>query len=366
MSKNSAQRKHDLTADSCQKELVKLIQSFSYGHHLHTVFSDFVELSALAISNSVDRAQFDAREKRYLDIVGKYKREEVAKFPQMLGLLVESFELRVAMIGKPTSGTQLTGGGLTDVLGETYMMLGLGNDRAGQFFTPYSVSRMMSMMLMGDVGSEVERRGFIRVHEPACGAGGMVIATADSILSAGHNYQQAMHATCIDIDPCCVHMTYVKLSLLHIPATVVHGNALSMEVWGTWYTPAHVLGGWTFRLRRRLEAELLRDAVALERGEPVEEDAVAAQQDAGDTDVAPETANSDIAVLERAIGNAEVISLVRDNVAGRTVRAVACERHTRALGVRQDRPVDALLKRRPTRQRWAFFLQRQPTVTFRG
>ncbi|MGF6483464.1 hypothetical protein [Paraburkholderia sp. JPY419] len=69
---------------------MKLIQSFSYGHHLHTVFSDFVELSALAISNSVDRAQFDAREKRYLDIVGKYKKEEVAKFPQMLGLLVES------------------------------------------------------------------------------------------------------------------------------------------------------------------------------------------------------------------------------------------------------------------------------------
>ncbi|MGF6483465.1 hypothetical protein QFZ91_005692 [Paraburkholderia sp. JPY419] len=41
------------------------------------------------------------------------------------------------MIGKPTSGAQLIGGGLTDVLGETYMMqLGLGNDRAGQFSSP--------------------------------------------------------------------------------------------------------------------------------------------------------------------------------------------------------------------------------------
>ncbi|WP_217710321.1 hypothetical protein [Paraburkholderia youngii] len=73
-----------------------------------------------------------------------------------------------------------------------------------------------------------------------------------------------------------------------------------------------MLGGWTFRLRRRIEAELLRDAVALERGEPVEEHAMAAQQDAGDIDVAPEMENSDIAVLERAIGNAEVISPVRD------------------------------------------------------
>ncbi|MEX3935730.1 N-6 DNA methylase [Paraburkholderia phymatum] len=297
MSRKPAQRKHDLTADSAQKELVKLIQSFSYGHHLHTVFSDFVEMSALAISNSADRAQFEAREKRYLEIVGKYKREEVERFPQMLGLLVESFEQRVAVIRKQTADGLPVSGGLTDVLGETYMMLGLGNDRAGQFFTPYSVSRMMSMMLMGDVGAEVERRGFLRVHEPACGAGGMVIAAADSILAAGHNFQHSMHATCIDIDPCCVHMTYVQLSLLHVPATVVHGNALSMEVWGTWYTPAHILGGWTFKLRRRLEADLLREAVAPEQQPDVD---VAESPDVvQEVAVATEIETADVEVLER-------------------------------------------------------------------
>jgi hypothetical protein len=299
VSRKSAQRKHDLTADAAQKELVKLIESFSYGHHLHTVFSDFVELSALAISNSVDRAQFDAREKRYLDIVGKYKREEVAKFPQMLGLLVESFEQRVAIVRNSASDSQVVSGCLTDVLGETYMMLGLGNDRAGQFFTPYSVSRMMAMTLMGDSGAEVERRGFIRMQEPACGAGGMVIAAADALLASGHNYQQAMHATCVDIDACCVHMTYVQLSLLHIPATIVHGNALSMQVWGTWYTPAHILGGWTFRLRRRIEADLLREAVALECSPQADEPQPLAVR----TDVAqaPEIEASDVAVLEREV-----------------------------------------------------------------
>jgi hypothetical protein len=296
VSRKSAQRKHDLTADAAQKELVKLIESFSHGHRLYTVFSDFVELSALAISNSVDRAQFDVREKRYLDIVGKYKREEVAKFPEMLGLLVESFEQRVAIVRKSAPDSQVAGGGLTDVLGETYMMLGLGNDRAGQFFSPYSLSRMMAMMLMGDSGAEVERRGFIRVQEPACGAGGMVIAAADALLASGHNYQQAMHATCIDIDACCVHMTYVQLSLLHVPATVVHGNALSMQVWGTWYTPAHILGGWTFKLRRRLEADLLREAVALERSPA--EDAVHVPTVTVEAAPAAEAEASDVAVLE--------------------------------------------------------------------
>ncbi|MBB4518228.1 hypothetical protein GGD68_007034 [Paraburkholderia fungorum] len=312
MSRKSAQRKHDLTADSAQKELVKLIQSFSHGHRLHAVFSDFVELSALAISNSVDRAQFETREKRYLDIVGKYKREEVERFPQMLGLLVESFEQRVAVIGKQTSDGLPVSGGLTDVLGETYMMLGLGNDRTGQFFTPYSVSRMMSMMVMGDVGAEVARRGFIRVSEPACGAGGMVIAAADSLLSAGTNYQQAMHATCIDIDPCCVSMTYVQLSLLHIPATVVHGNALSMEVWGTWYTPAHILGGWTFKLRRRLEADLLREAVSRER-QPVAEAAETHEVEV-EAAFAAEAETSDVAVLEREQVTAAVVGSADDQM----------------------------------------------------
>lgn len=198
MSRSSAQRKHDLTADACQKALVKLIQSFSHGHHLHSVFSDFVELCALAISNSVDRTQFEVREKRYLDIVGKYKREEVDRFPEMLGLLTESLELRVQAMGKAgASGSAMVSGGLTDVLGETYMMLELGNARAGQFFTPYHVSRLMAMMTIGDGGAAVREAGFMRLQEPACGAGGMVIAAAESLHDAGLNYQQAMHATCV-------------------------------------------------------------------------------------------------------------------------------------------------------------------------
>lgn len=272
MSRKSAERKHDATADDHQRELVKLIRSFSHGHHLHSVFSDFVELSALAISNSVDRTQFEAREKRYPDIVGKYTKEEVQRFPQMLGLLTLSFELSVQVTRKAGDvGASEHSAGLTDVLGQIYMMLELGNDRAGQFFTPYSVSHMMAMMTVGDGGEEVRNGGFMRVQEPACGAGGMVIATAHALADAGRNYQQAMHASCVDIDPCCVHMAYVQLSLLHIPAIVVHGNALSLDVWGLWYTPAHVLGGWRWKLARRLAQRATSRPIASESVEDVEE-----------------------------------------------------------------------------------------------
>ena len=82
----------------------------------------------------------------------------------------------------------------------------------------------------------------------------MVIATAEAFRDEGINYQQAMHATCIDIDATAVHMAYVQLTLLHIPAIVIHGNALSLEQWGYWLTPAHVLGFWDAKLKRDASA----------------------------------------------------------------------------------------------------------------
>ncbi|RTL32495.1 MAG: SAM-dependent DNA methyltransferase [Burkholderiales bacterium] len=232
------------------RELLRLIRTTAHRWSQHEVFADFVELSSLSFSNAVDPRQFDVREARYLEIAKKYPRDEFERFPRMLGHLTLAME-QCCVTGE-----------LTDVLGGVYMQLELGNERAGQFFTPYPVSRLIAAMLVGD-GAEAREKGFIDLSEPACGAGGMVIAMADALQQAGLNYQSAMHATCIDIDPRCVHMTYLQLSLLHIPAVVLHGNALSLQVWSRWYTPAHVLGGW----RRRLEERLEREAEAARGGD---------------------------------------------------------------------------------------------------
>ena len=85
--------------------------------------------------------------------------------------------------------------------------------------------------------------------------GAMVIAAAEAMLDAGHNYQQCMHCTGTDIDIVSVHMAYIQCSLLHIPAVIQHGNFLSNEVWSEWKTPAHVLGGWETKLCRANEAK---------------------------------------------------------------------------------------------------------------
>lgn|GEM_PF-1754836 len=46
-------------------------------------------------------------------------------------------------------------------------------------------------------------------------------------------------------------MAYVQLSLLGIPAEVIHGNSLSCEVFRSYKTPFHYLGMWDIRLRKQ-------------------------------------------------------------------------------------------------------------------
>lgn len=241
-----------------QGELTRLIQGMAPRWSSRDVFTDFVELSSLSISNAVDKAQFEVREARYLEVVKKYSREELQRFPRMLACLTLAME-HCCAIGK-----------FDDLLGKVYMTLEMGNDRAGQFFTPFHISQLMTRILTGDATAakaEVERKGFVDLMEPTCGAGGMVIAMADSLREAGLNYQQVMHATCMDIDLRCVHMTYLQASLLHIPAIVEHGNSLSLETWGRWYTPAHILGGWCWRLAARRATELVSDGEDAEKAD---------------------------------------------------------------------------------------------------
>lgn len=236
--------------------LLCLINETAHRWNPHQVFSDFVEMACLALSNAVDHGQYEAREARYLEIVGKYPREDVERFPRMLGQLTLALE-QCCLTGE-----------MDDVLGKVYMQAELGNDRTGQFFTPFEISRLMAGLQVGD-GAHLRERGFIDLLEPTCGAGGMVIAIAEALQHAGFNYQRAMHATCIDIDARCAHMTYLQLSLLHIPAIVQHGNSLTDEVWSRWYTPAHVLGGWRRRLAERRAREPI--PVQVQVNEPLED-----------------------------------------------------------------------------------------------
>ena len=82
-----------------------------------------------------------------------------------------------------------------------------------------------------------------------------MIACADELREQGINYQRCIHVTAQDLDATACHMAYVQLSLQHIPAIVIRGNSLAVEVREYWVTPAHVLGFWDAKLSRREKEE---------------------------------------------------------------------------------------------------------------
>lgn len=219
------------------KSIRKIIDDVSIHHDSRRTFADAVEMMAISLSNAVNplpKDEHDRREARYLELVKEYG-DAVHAFPRVLAELTMALEVE-----------------LHDALGAVYNDMELANRRAAQVFTPDSLSRLMAEMLLDSGASAlIEKQGYITVQEPACGAGSMVIGLVRALHERGVNYQQAIHVTAIDIDRVCAHMTYVQLSLLNVPAVVEHGDTLKNETFDRWYTPAHVLGGWTLRLKAR-------------------------------------------------------------------------------------------------------------------
>ncbi|MBB5409243.1 type I restriction-modification system DNA methylase subunit [Paraburkholderia sp. HC6.4b] len=256
-----------------QHNIVELMRGLFARHNPYSVFTDFIETSAIALSNRFDFAQRDRREKRYMEIVKGYTSDEATKFAHMFVELLLCYRERTDEFGSPGLGhSAIDRDG--DVLGKIFSMLDVGNDRLGQFFTPGGVQSLMALMTLrneDEVRDQIREHGFITVLEPACGAGGMVVALAETFHNLGFNYPTQFHATCVDKDRLCVHMTYLQLSLRGIPAIIVQGDSLTLQTWDTWYTPTHIFLGWNARLQKRRESEKQADQQAAKLLQPAAE-----------------------------------------------------------------------------------------------
>lgn len=224
------------TLDTPKRSFIHSIEAASSGKRTWQVFSDFCECAALALANSLPTPQWEKREQRYHQLRESYRVEDLSHFSFALSCVIEALQA-----------------GEHDFLGQCFMEMDMGSHWHGQFFTPYELCRMMARMIFSP--DDMNDKEFITVDEPACGAGGMLIGFAQAMRDAGFNYQRQLYVTATDIDPLCVHMCYVQLTLLHIPATIVHGNSLTLETWATWITPAYHLGIWDSKLRRRRLSE---------------------------------------------------------------------------------------------------------------
>lgn len=210
-----------------KKEIIKMINGLSGSRSPYDIFCDWVELMALAIQNSCSLSRdavWQKREEDYLKIIKPYGKDGIL-FVKMMDLLIETMEDH-----------------MSDYLGEIYMESGCGNKNTGQFFTPFHVSEATAKLsLAGADGSRV-----IRLNEPSCGGGGMVIASAKVLKEKGINYQRCLKVVAQDLDWKAVYMCYVQLSFLGIDATVVQGNTLT-EPYIEDYPPERI-----FRTPRRM------------------------------------------------------------------------------------------------------------------
>lgn len=228
-----------------QKEFIRIFDQACRRHNRWTVWADFVVMAAISISNTVDKSNAKGREETYMSLASKYDKQELECICRMFAEVVGGID------ENPDQ----------DFLGEMFMALDLGNDHNGQFFTPYNVCKMMAKMTYGkDLEEKMERRGWVSVNDPACGAGALLVAFANECKLQNVNYQTSVLFVAQDIDYIVGCMCYIQLSLLGCPGYVVIGDSILHPCTGIdgnpliptpgeniWYTPMYFRDMWHYR-----------------------------------------------------------------------------------------------------------------------
>lgn len=252
--------------DDHQKNFLKIFNSLTGKHSRREIWEDFVTLTAIEISNSTDKVNAPERTKMYQTIVSKYSAKEREGMAEMLA------EVIMGMEQNPDQ----------DFLGSLYMMCELGNDHAGQFFTPYDVCRCM-VEISGGSDPAAENAGFFSVSDPACGAGALLIAFANLCRRKNICYHDKVLFVAQDIDLIAGLMCYIQLSFLGCAGYVVIGNTITEPSTAydcrgllpagpqsrIWYTPFFSTDIWFLR-RQWAQIELLMKPVCrqTEQAEP--------------------------------------------------------------------------------------------------
>lgn len=180
-------------------------------------WTDFVAMSATTIANAFDQEgpTHDEREQKYINTIKRYSKAEQEIFPKLFAVMVEALE------HEPDQ----------DFLGEMFMGLNMGDHWKGQFFTPYNVCRMMSEITVTDLEDRIEKKGWVGINDPCCGAGALLIAARNTMVRHKRGPRDALYVA-QDIDRTAALMCYIQLSLLGCAGYVVVGDSLLHPVVG--------------------------------------------------------------------------------------------------------------------------------------
>lgn len=215
------------------KEFERLLNSVSYSFPKFTVWDDFVHMAALAISNSCNYQQ--TREDTYLLRSKKYNAAELDIFTQMFARTVMALDKNREQ----------------DFLGQLYMEFGFGDPKKGQYFTPYNIAELMSMI----TNVNLNNQPYVTVNDPTSGSGVMLIAAINKLLKEDGNPHTQLFIVAQDLDPCIAMMCYIQLSLLGGAGYVVVGDSICTPLTGNvlvapsgaWCTPMYYHPVWKIR-----------------------------------------------------------------------------------------------------------------------
>lgn len=196
----------------------RLLQEADYGKSHYQSFHAFLVLSSCSVQQATLSAAgvcSPAIEREYMQEVKQIKNP--AKLSEAFALLAD------ALAEKPE-----------DFLGKYVSELGMNDkDFRGQCFTPTEVCEAMARISLHDTPKSNE---LLRLAEPACGCGAMIIATCRVLREQGYD-SLGFCWQAVDIDWRMACSCFLQLTLLDVAAQVHHGNTLSNEIWRTYTTP---------------------------------------------------------------------------------------------------------------------------------
>ncbi len=247
-----------MTPKERKAAFVKTFLHLSQRFNTWEIWSDFIVMTAAAISNAVDHTHREQREALYEKAIEKYNEKERSVFPELIALMA------AALTDDPEQ----------DFLGSVYMELNLGNHWIGQFFTPYDVCRCMADITTGsEVVDQIERDGYVSLNDCACGAGATLIAGVHAIRHALQKANSPLiwydHVLVVaqDIDFTTGMMCYIQLSLIGCAGYIKIGNTLTDpmhtgdDLSKYWFTPMYFSKTWHLRrIFRNLDSLFNREA----------------------------------------------------------------------------------------------------------
>lgn len=241
-------------ANKNHPKLVKMFDSLSGSKGAWEVWNDVITMFATSLSNALDIGERKIkRENMYLSIVKKYTAEEHSVIAQICA------EITNAIDENPEQ----------DLLGDLYMDLDFGSNALGQFFTPYSLCQVMAETTIDKEETEqsIEEKGYIKINEPACGAGANIIAAANRLKHLDIDYHNNVFFVAQDLSQLTALMCYIQLSLLDCAAIIVIGDTLQKPFSvntqaeielseNIWLTPMYYNEFWNIRRNANLIDEI--------------------------------------------------------------------------------------------------------------